>query len=276
MSQTTDALQKNPSQSTIEEPEGDLRFRGRESAFETGSSNGFQELDVKLDRNSRIVFRTQPGGLAAEQYRVLRQRLAVRFPDGATLLITSPGEADGKSLTSANLASCLAESNSPTLLLEVDFRRPSLSGLLRLGQPSGVELAFRGGVQPEKAVRVIRGSTLHVATVSREEKDPIALLKSTSATQFLGWARRHFRWVIMDGPPVYPSADVAELCSYADAVLLVVRMRSTPRQLLPRCLEILGERLAGVIVNEATLGLDPFHRYLRTYSQSYSKSGSRG
>lgn len=36
-----------------------------------------------------------------------------------------------------------------------------------------------------------------------------------------------------------------------------------------------GERLVGVIVDEARVGLNPFYRFWRNYSQNYGKSGTR-
>jgi len=71
--------------------------------------------------------------------------------------------------------------------------------------------------------------------------------------------------VVIDAPPVLPASDTMELCPLADAVLLVVRVRVTPKELLEKSVQLLGNRLRGVILNEASLCWDSYHRYLTSY-----------
>ena len=63
------------------------------------------------------VFLTDPGGLAAERYKVLRRQLCALKPGGGIVLLTSPAPADGKTLTSINLAFSLAEQGHSTCLV---------------------------------------------------------------------------------------------------------------------------------------------------------------
>jgi Mrp family chromosome partitioning ATPase len=81
----------------------------------------------------------------------------------------------------------------------------------------------------------------------------------------LTWARENFLWVVLDAPPVLPAADVSELLPFADAALLVIRARNTPRDLSKRAIELLGKHLRGVIFNEVTVDSDPDYRYLSGY-----------
>ena len=53
---------------------------------------------------NRLVFISDPGGVAAEQYRIMRSKLVERYPMGGSVLMTSPVSGDGKTLTSTNLA----------------------------------------------------------------------------------------------------------------------------------------------------------------------------
>jgi len=95
--------------------------------------------------------------------------------------------------------------------------------------------------------------------------NPSHLITGPDVKQFLMWAREHFRWVILDAAPVLPAADVGELLPLADAVLLVVRAQNTPRELSRRAFEMLGKRLHGVILNEATSDTNTYYRYLSNY-----------
>src|SRR5271170_862108 len=90
------------------------------------SRNGFRGLTLPRKENSRLIFHTDSHGMAAEQYRLLRRKLTQEFSNGGVLMVTSPTVGDGKTLTSINLCSCLAEGGEPTLLVEADMRRPTV------------------------------------------------------------------------------------------------------------------------------------------------------
>jgi len=229
-------------------------------------SNSYPPLSVGSRKNSRLVFQTDPHGLAAEQLRFLRRTLEQKFSKGAALLVTSPAPKDGKTLTSLNLSSCLADSGRSTLLVEADVRQPSVRRLLGGEETfTGVEDAIAGTVSPDKAVRFVQESSLHVSMVARPPAEPSRLISGRGLKQFLDWARGRFHWIVIDSPPVLPAADVTHLMPLADAVLAVVRTHSTPRVLAVRAFEIIGNRLSGVILNGATIESNPYYRYLSEY-----------
>lgn len=234
-------------------------------------SNGFRRLEVRVNPDSRVVFQAEPNSVAVEQYRLLRRNLTEHFPQGGTLLITSPGKGDGKTLNAINLAWCLAETSSPTLLAEVDLRQPSISRVLNFNPAPGIESAMSGESRPESVVSAVNGTSLHVAAVAKAQADPVHLLKSPAAKDFLEWARGKFRWVLLDAPPVIPAADVPELAPLVDAILMVVRVRTTPRDLVRKSFELVGDRLRGVILNEATLCWDSYYHYFSHYQSMDQK-----
>lgn len=248
-----------------------------ESSRDFQSANGYRHLTLSANEESRLVFQSEPNGLAAEQFRLLRRTLAREFESGAVLLITSPAMGDGKTLTSINLASCLAESGQPTLLIEVDIRRPSLRRILgSAGEPPGVEDVLARNVEPRRAVHGIKELNLYAAIVTRIPYNPAQLIGGPGVKQFLAWARENFLWIVLDAPPTLPAADVSELLPFTDAAALVVRAQSTPRELAKQSVEILGKHLRGVIFNEVTVDSNPHYRYLNNYyypQTSASKSG---
>ena len=169
-------------------------------------------------------------------------------------MITSPGVGDGKTLTSLNLSACLAESGDPTLLVEVDVRRPNVGRVLGCHtEAPGIEDAFAGRVEPGEVVNFIGELSFHAAIVHKISNDPSGLVNGRGVKQFLTWAREHFRWVVLDAAPVLPAENLAELLPLAGAVLLVIRAQRTPRKLSRRAFEVLGNRLHGVIFNDATI-----------------------
>lgn len=210
---------------------------------------------------SRLVMASDPAGLAAEQYRVIRRKLIERYPDGAAVVITSPQMGEGKTLTSANLSWCFAETGTPTLLAELDLRRPSVAKLLGYS-PQMASIASLLEHEPaEAAVYQINNLPLYVA-ISDARKNSSSLLSTPRLSRFVAWAKGKYKWVVLDSPPLFPFSDTAELSAAADFTILVVRAGVSTRSLVNKAVQVLGPRLQQVILNEATECLDSQYHYL--------------
>jgi Mrp family chromosome partitioning ATPase len=193
---------------------------------------------------------------------------------------------DGKSLASLNLSACLANASNPTLLVELDLRRPTIRKILESAveprlrsvvqgyfnyhavpgnMAPGVEDALAGSVEPAETIQWIKETNLYTALVAKTPQNPFDLISGDGIGYFMRWARERFVWVVLDAPPVLPAADVPGLLPFVDAVLLVIRAHSTPRELSKSAIEILGKRLRGVIFNEVTVHSKPNFRYLADY-----------
>jgi capsular exopolysaccharide synthesis family protein len=264
--------------SQIGSPTGEwLRKKTLRPVRNGGSTDGYRHLTLSAKEESRLLFQNEPNGLAAEQFRMLRHTLGKEFESGAVLLVTSPAAGDGKTLTSVNLASCLAESGQPTLLIEADIRRPSVRQMLGSTiEPPGVEDVLARNVEPRRAVHGIQELNLYTAMVARVPDNPAQLIAGPGVKHLLAWARENFLWVVLDAPPVLPAADVSELLPFADGALLVIRAQSTPRELAKQAIDLLGKHLRGVVFNEVTVDSNPHYRYLNNYyppQKSDSKAG---
>jgi Mrp family chromosome partitioning ATPase len=223
---------------------------------------------------SRLVFASDPGGFVAEQYRLIRRRLVEQYPEGASLLVTSPGPGDGKTMTATNLAWCLAEAGMPTLLAEMDLRNPSVERLLNCAlEGSGIESVLEEGVEPRTVLRQVNKMQFYLATARKPFENPVNLINGSLLKNFLHWAKEHHKWVVLDSPPLLTVSDAIELSALTDCTLLVVRARLTPRILVERSIELLGPRLSQVIMNDGSVCADSSHRY---YSASYPYGPKKG
>lgn len=238
-------------------------------------NNGFRHITPALREEARLVLRSNPHGLAAEQFRFLRQRLNQEFKDGGVLMVTSAGKSDGKTLTSINLCSSFSDSGQSTLLVELDIHRPSIARTLNCNiEGAGVESAFCGKASPEEVVHALDNLWFHAAMVRKAPLDPAPRLSREKVDHFLAWARQRFHWIVLDAPPAVLVADVVEVLPVTDAALLVVRAQNTPRALLKPALQILGSHLRGVVFNEASTHSAPQYKYLDSYNGP-AKAGLR-
>lgn len=202
---------------------------------------------------SGCVFEAEPSGLAAEQFRLMQRRLVNVRPGGGSVLLTSPGSGDGKSLNAHNLAWALAEARHSTLLLELDLRRPTQAKYFGAQLTTGMTEVLTGASSPAAAVRRLEDIPLYFLGLLEPAANPTGLLRSAALQSLLGWAKRNFLWVVIDAPPILPVADVEELLPGADLVFLVVRERVTPRAMVERAADRLGKRLNYLILNDVAI-----------------------
>src|SRR3712207_6285222 len=81
-----------------------------------------------------------PAGAASEAYRAVRTNLLYSHIDlpPKVIVVTSPGSREGKSVTCANLGVVLAQADKNTLILDCDFRKPTIHKIFELSNTYGI------------------------------------------------------------------------------------------------------------------------------------------
>jgi protein-tyrosine kinase len=208
-----------------------------------------QATDGAIGAEARLVALAAPDSPAAEQYRVLYQRilrLAARRPM-RVVAVTSAGRREGRTTTAANLALTAAQEGRRTVLVEADLRRPALSRLLGLAPRPGVADVLAGRAELGQAMA--RLGPLAIVTAG-EDRDAGALLRGAGAAALLEQLRSAHELVVLDAPPALAFSDGDRLSGDADAAILVVRAGATPREVVRLALESLGDRAAGIVLND--------------------------
>lgn len=201
-----------------------------------------------------LVAAIDPHSEAAERYRSLRARISHREETMAirTLMITSPGAGDGKSITAANLALTMAqEFQRRVVLADADFRDPSLHQLFGLDAAPGLAELLAGDATLDDVMVYMPDYRLTVIPAGRTPQFPTELLGSTAMRRVVDTLRGRFDRVLFDTPAVMPLADAGTFEPMADGVLMVVRAGQTQRPALNRALAAFDEeRLLGVVLND--------------------------
>jgi capsular exopolysaccharide synthesis family protein len=228
----------------------------------TGPKLSKSPLTLRPNKGSRLAFVTEPHGLAVEQYKLLRRRLLSLSPRGGLLLVTSPGACEGKTLTSVNLAWCLAEGGRRTCLVDLDFRAPGVSSTLGFEpQWDGVTEVLAGECDVFDATRQIEGSSLCVLGIRERLPSPAGQLSSFALRSLFKELKETFEWVVVDMAPAIPMSDVAEVLPHADGVLMVVRAGKTSKALIEPAIEIMGAKLWGVVLNDSLVNGSAYYGY---------------
>lgn len=198
---------------------------------------------------SRLVVLAAPDSPAAEQYRVLYHRLmrvSARRPM-RVVAITSATRGEGRSTTAANLALTAAEEGRAVILVDADLRQPSLARVLGLAPRAGLAEVLDGAAELSQAVA--RVGALAVLTAG-EVRDAQAAVRHPRAPAVMEQLRAAYDLVVLDAPPALAFSEGDRLAGAADAAVLVVRAGATARQVVRLAVESLGDRIAGIVLND--------------------------
>ena len=101
-----------------------------------------------------LVSKGVPGNFA-EAFRAVRTNvLFSSAQDGSrSVVVTSTGPGEGKSMVASNLAISLAQAGQRTLLIDADMRRPKAHEIFEMPQEPGLSNVLVGNAKPSEAVR---------------------------------------------------------------------------------------------------------------------------
>ncbi len=215
----------------------------------------------------------------ATEIRRLLQGLARqgKDTDRRTYLITSAGRGEGKSTTSALLAIVAAKVfRKRTLIIDGDFRRPTLHHLLGITSRPGLCELLYDPASSDLAVRPTPIPTLF-AIPNGHSNGPLAETYEDSAfREFLASIREKYELIFIDSAPIVPVVEPLLMAEHVDGILIVAMAGRTPLNLVRRMRQIMTpveNRIAGVILNNANEGLPYYYDY-RYYG--YVPESSRG
>lgn len=202
-----------------------------------------------------LVAALAPHSPVAEQYRAIRTRLAHREEHAPlrTVMITSPGTGDGKSVTAANLALTMAqEIQRSVVLVDAVLRSPAADSLFGLDSAPGLADVLAGTATLEDAIVYLPELNLSILPAGGAPQFPTELLGSNAMRRTLDSLRARFDRILLDVPAVAPLADVRTVAPLTDGVVMVVRAGVTQRPALEQALGAFEQgQVVGLVLNEA-------------------------
>ena len=263
----------------------DRRIRTRadaEGAFTLPVLADVPEITKVQQRDCEIVAATVPLSRVAEAYRAIRSSLlfsraamaaaeagrndssrngTMAGPGGSlfepahdeplVVMITSASPSEGKTSTTANLAAVFAEAGSSVLVVNCDFRRPTIHRYFGLeDEPRRVHETGIGGVKVVTNV------------LSDPRSNPAQVV--AAQRQVVASARGRFDVILLDTAPLLTANDAVELVSSADLVLLVARVGVSNVDAAERSVELLNRLdvpIAGVVLVGAIGASSDYYYY---------------
>lgn len=207
---------------------------------------------------SNRILNPRSADSASVAFRMLRTQVLQRMDanNWRTLAIFSPGAEDGKTTTAINLAISLASDRLHTVLLvDFDFKRPTIASRLGLVPEFGADDAMRGAAAVEDCLYHPEEFDRLVLMPARDTLDNSSeILAGPRSRDIVGQLRSRYpeRLVIYDLPPVLTADDALSFAPLVECCLVVAAEGRTRRKDLVRTMELLHKTpVVGTVLNRA-------------------------
>ena len=217
-----------------------------------------------------------------EAFRSIRSNLlfASAAAGPKTVVVTSTGPGEGKTVVSTNIALSLAQSGARVLLIDADMRRPKAHECFGLKREPGLSNMLVGKAKASEAVRRTLKPNLWLLPCGKLPPNPAELLGSAKFQEFLVSLNEHFDWVIIDSPPVMAVTDAGVLAHSVMGVVFVVGSEMTNKWTARNALEQLDAarpNYLGAVLNKVDVRKNPYFyskHYRKEYQKYYTQPGA--
>ena len=186
----------------------------------------------------------------SEEYRIAVSRILrnsvrrnTQAQRGELIMVTSARPGEGKSFTSLNLAGAIAHNvMRPTVLVDVDFKKRSLTHLLRLSDRKGLlDVASTGRVSAESLIIPTAIDHLSILPVGRDAGDLEGGLQRRPVAEVIEYLATRFPDVlfILDLPPCLSTSDPSTLAPVVNEAIVVVEAERTQRSEVESALDLI-------------------------------------
>jgi len=224
-----------------------------------------------------ILVHKKPKDPIAEAYRAVRTSMLFLSTEEHPLrsvVVTSPGPQEGKTISLCNLGISLAQSDKKVLLVDADMRKPRLHTIFKKRNAKGLSSFLSGQAEFEGLIHDTKINNLFVISGGSCPPNPSELLSGHKMQEFIKTAIKSFDFVLLDSPPIALVTDAAILSKVADGVVVVIENGKTSKRALPRISQILEGskvKVVGMLVNkvspDSASGYSYSHRYYGETSQ---------
>lgn len=203
--------------------------------------------------NVETSLRDRPKGIVAESFRQLRAAVSRRVAAGdhRTILFVGSLPGSGTSTAVLNCALAFASTDKRVLVIDANFRRPSLHKALGLQDSPGLADALTGR-DLASLVQATSTPNLDLLSAGSKEARVFERLGAGVMGDVLAKARAAYDIVLIDTAPAVVAGDAMALAQKCDASVLVVRAMVEKRGMIARVKNELTDAKAeflGIVIN---------------------------
>jgi len=226
-----------------------------------------KEVAPEILEEKKVIATSATYAREAEEYKLLKAQVMkkAREKGWQTIMISSVGKGEGKTLTAINLALTIAmEMHQTSLLVEADLKEPSMQRYFGLKGQAGLSDYLLDGAALPDCLITIGIDRFVMLPGGKSIPNSAEILGSPKMQSLVAELRSHYpdRYVIFDLPPLLECADPLIFAEYVDAILLVVEAGKTTTTHVKKTVSLLeGKNILGWVLNKVTTNDKHYYRY---------------
>ncbi len=164
-------------------------------------------------------------------YSRLKDNVLYLNADGKNKVIQveSSMSSEGKTTVACNLAVSLGLMDKRVIVLDLDFRRPSVHRLFDISKENGISEYMLGDIDYKSIVKSTAHNNVEVITRGAEIHNSSLVLVSEKFKNLIQQLRDAYDYVILDCPPVLQVSDYIHISKVSDGVLFIVAFGQTTK-----------------------------------------------
>lgn len=209
-------------------------------------------------KTSMVISNPILGFRYVESCRMVASRVQSRMDRKGvkSLLVTSVAENEGKSTVASNIAFSLAQEGKKVLLIDADFRKPSLYKIFDVdkNQVSNLVDILRSGVGMDKAIIKQKKYPLYLVLNNTNTGTIEDVLANNRLNSLIRFASKTLDYVIVDTAPMGVVPDAEGIAALCDASLVIVREDTILAKNINDAIDTLNDtraKVLGVVFNDA-------------------------
>jgi succinoglycan biosynthesis transport protein ExoP len=199
----------------------------------------------------------KPVSRFAESLRLLRLHLRLTGKGGPKVIqFTSAVPGEGKSTMAAGLAISASVAGIRTVIVDLDFHRPSIGRIFSGQQSEGVFDILLGSSPTDSALARHETLPLCIIDAGSVGEPRTGMIESAKLRALVRELQQRFDLVILDSPPILAISDPLFISGIVDATVMVVAWGATPKKLVDEALTALrnsNASIAGLLLNKVKL-----------------------
>jgi len=228
--------------------------RDIETSLKISFIGEIRKLPRRLRKQSAIV-QDKLDDFTTESFRQILSQLLLRnrnLAKGHTFVVTSALPKEGKSFFSLNMATTFSRHHYRTLLIDCDFRRPSVAVMLgnRITIPEIGAFETMASLDP-----IPVSKDLDVLPSFKSTSEATEWLESEEFSSRLTALKEHYDIIIIDTPPAGLFPDASLIGSQSDQFIFITQINKHRKAFLQgvvRRLHESGTPIIGTVVNKVS------------------------
>lgn len=220
----------------------------------------------KEDKSKDLIVHNDPKSPISEGIRTIRTNLQFSNVDTVNkkIMITSSMPGEGKSFTSANLATAFAQDGNKVLIVDCDMRKGRVHKIFEISNSKGLSNLLIDNIEKnyKKYIKKTKIENLEVLPSGTVPPNPSELLNSEANKKLIDILEKEYDYIIFDCVPINGLPDSLIMTNLVNKVMIVCAANVTPTELLQKTktsLQNVDANIAGIIVNKTKTAYNKYY-----------------